>query len=137
MIRWQYFRVLLGHEPWHVEFWSAAGMMMLWAMLTFGPAAVEGESNWRFLSGLVSDDVLGTVTFLLGVAQFTAACADHKWGRMIMAFGAAVFWLVLAHSLWMGNPTSPGVVPFLTLGLQNLASVLLIRLRPQRHWHDA
>lgn len=133
---WRHFRALLGHEPWHVEFWSAVGLVLAAAMLALGPADLQGNHNWRYLTDLVSDDTFAAVTALLGLAQLAATGADHKWGRIIMSFGAAVYWLTLAHSLWLGNPTSPGVVPFATLGLQNLASVLLIRLRPPRQSHD-
>ena len=137
MRAWQHFRALLGHEPWHIELWSAVGVLLMSAWSGLGPADLQGNSNWRYLSLLVSDDCFDAATLLLAVAQLAAVSLDHKWGRMIMAFCAALFWFTMARSLWLGNPTSVGVVPFLTLGLQNLASVLLIRLRPANRLHDA
>lgn len=122
---------LWHHEPLWAELWSGVGMILWSKWLYWGSVDLERQDNYRYITSLVTDDSLEAIGFVLGLLQLSLVLFDQKWGRTAMAFFAALFWMTLAHSLWLGNASAPGSAAYLTLGLQNLASVALIRLRPR------
>lgn len=126
-------RGMLRHEPLWDEFWSGVGIVMWSKLLLWGTIDLDQQDNYRFISSLMSDTGFELIGFCVGAGQLAAVCTNHRWGRTIMASLAALFWLTLAHALWLGNSSAPGVAAHLALGLSNLGSVALIRLRPTPH----
>ena len=108
------------------ETWSGMALIVWAWWVAFSPGGLDGLQIYRALTTAISSHMLIWTALGIGTLQLGAILWNRRWPRVVMTFFAAAFLLTLTHGLWMGAPTAPGAALSLTLGVMDMALMLLL-----------
>ena len=112
-----------------IEWWSAVGAI-LWSKALFWPGGtLDGNPSYTLATRIMSTGDWELAAFVVGVLQLALLISGRRWARLWGSAIAAWFWLCLGVAFYTARSGSPGYVPLLVLGAQNLHCLLACRGR--------
>ena len=113
------------------EAWSAINCLIWAGWVFFRPAESNVQQLYEILNRLLSNPQWVVLAIAIGVFQGAAVIRNGRYARATMALIAGVFWGVLAHGLYLGNPSAPGAAVYLGDALLNIVLCTML-LCPRR-----
>lgn len=107
--------------------WSLGFLLALfgiWFLLR--PDAMEFMPSMEYLKEVISEEALGSIFCIIGLAQMTSVVLDFRWGKAVTSFMITTVWCVWFWQL--GDNTewkNSGILFILYLWISSLRSMFL------------
>lgn len=117
-------KLVFGHEPWWVEFWSGIAALF-WAYVSY----LSGDDVY-YHTVFLELSILADATFwqilavLVGLSQLIILIYNNYAARFVACFFASWFWAILTLAIAQSEPNPPGFALYASYMCINLVSMI-------------
>lgn len=113
---------------WWLELWCSL-TLVVWAKWSFWLGEnISRESNYRYISEVLSDDQVEAIGFLLGITQVIICLffKEIRILRIVACLGPSTFIFAMTWGLFRANSGLPGIPAYFSWGLMDIMALCLL-----------